>query len=47
MAVHAVADGQADGRLTALLYELADDRDLPAEARSDNGRMRHLSQRAA
>src|SRR5450755_3658519 len=40
MAVHAVVDGQADGRLTALLYELADDGDLPAEARSDDGRMR-------
>ena len=29
MVVHAVADGQASGHLVPLLYELADDRDLP------------------
>ena len=30
MVVHAVAAGQASGHLVPLLYELADDRDLPA-----------------
>jgi len=33
MVVHAVAAGQADGRLVGLLYEVADDRDLPEAAR--------------
>jgi integrase len=33
MVVHAVGAGQADGRLLALLYEVADDRDLPEAAR--------------
>ena len=33
MVVHAVAAGQADGHLVALLYEVADDRDLPEPAR--------------
>ena len=33
MVVHAVAAGQADGQLVALLYEVADDRDLPEAAR--------------
>src|SRR5215472_11143799 len=39
MTVHAVAEGTADGRLVPLLYEIADDRDLPAEARAGDGRM--------
>ena len=39
MAVHAVATGQASGDLVALLYEVADDRDLPVEARAADGRM--------
>jgi integrase/recombinase XerD len=33
LVVHAVAAGQADGRLVGLLYEVADDRDLPEAAR--------------
>jgi len=33
MVVHEVAAGQADGRLVGLLYEVADDRDLPEAAR--------------
>jgi len=37
---HAVAAGQAPGSLLPLLYELADDRDLPEQARSEGGRMR-------
>ena len=40
MVVHAVAAGQADGDLVALLYEVADDRDLPEAARGEDGRMR-------
>jgi integrase/recombinase XerD len=39
MTVHAVAAGQASGHLVPLLYEVADDRDLPAEARAGDGRM--------
>jgi len=39
MVVHAVADGQAGGDLLPLLYEVADDRDLPAAARDADGRM--------
>jgi len=39
MTVHAVAEGTADGHLVPLLYEIADDRDLPAEARAGDGRM--------
>jgi len=39
MVVHAVAAGQAGGDLVALLYEVADDRDLPGEARDGDGRM--------
>ncbi len=39
MAVHAVATGQASGDVLALLYEIADDRDLPVEARAADGRM--------
>ena len=39
MVVHAVAAGQADGRLVPLLYEVAGDRDLPAAARDADGRM--------
>ncbi len=38
--VHAVVAGQAPGRLLPLLYELADDRDLPVEARGMGWRMR-------
>lgn len=37
---HAVTTGQAPGRLTPLIYEIADDRDLPESARGeDEGRM--------
>ena len=39
MVVHAVAAGQASGDLVALLYEVADDRDLPAAARGEDGRI--------
>ena len=39
MVVHAVAAGQAGGHLLPLLYELADDRDLPEAARGDDGQM--------
>jgi integrase/recombinase XerD len=39
MAVHAVAAGEAGGYLVPLLYELADDRDLPEAARGEDGRM--------
>ena len=39
MVVHAVAEGNADGHLVSLLYELADDRDLPEAARDSGGRM--------
>jgi integrase/recombinase XerD len=39
MVVHAVAAGQASGHLVPLLYEVADDRDLPAAARGEDGRM--------
>ncbi|MDN5930097.1 MAG: tyrosine-type recombinase/integrase [Pseudonocardia sp.] len=39
MVVHAVAAGQAPAELVPLLYEVADDRDLPAAARDEQGRM--------
>jgi integrase/recombinase XerD len=39
MVVHAVAVGQAPGGLVALLYEVADDRDLPEQARGEDGSM--------
>lgn len=39
MVVYAVATGQAPGRLVPLLYEVADDRDLPDTARGQDGRM--------
>jgi integrase/recombinase XerD len=39
MTVHAVAEGAGAGYLVPLLYEVADDRDLPAEARAGDGRM--------
>ena len=39
MVVHAVASGQAPGRLVALLYEVADDRDLPEQARGNEAGM--------
>jgi integrase len=39
MVVHAVAAGQAPPRLVSLLYEIADDRDLPAASRGDESRM--------
>jgi integrase len=38
MVVHAVAAGQAPAGLVALLYEVADDRDLPEAARGEDGR---------
>jgi len=37
MVVHAAAAGQAPGHLVPLLYEVADDRDLPDQARGDDG----------
>jgi integrase/recombinase XerD len=37
--VHAVTAGDAPARLLPLLYELADDRDLPAAARDGDGRL--------
>src|SRR5664279_4727757 len=39
MVVHAVAAGPAGGQLLPLLYEVADDRDLPEAARDSDGRM--------
>src|SRR5450756_1938939 len=39
MVVHAAASGQAPGDLVPLLYEVADDRDLPGQARDGDGRM--------
>src|SRR6266702_2433152 len=37
MIVHAVAEGGASGHLVQVLYEVADDRDLPAAARGEDG----------
>jgi integrase/recombinase XerD len=39
MVVHAAAVGQAGGDLLPLLFEVADDRDLPGAARDADGRM--------
>jgi site-specific recombinase XerD len=39
LVVHAAAAGQASGHLVPLLYEVASDRDLPEQARNDDGRM--------
>jgi len=39
MVVHADATGQAPAGLVSLLYEVADDRDLPEQARAEDGRM--------
>ena len=39
MVVQAVATGQAPAGLVALVYEVADDRDLPDAARGEGGRM--------
>ena len=39
MVVHAVATGNGPAGLVSMLYEVADDRDLPAEARGEEGRM--------
>jgi integrase len=39
MVVHAVATGNGSAGLVAMLYEVADDRDLPAEARNGDGRL--------
>ena len=36
---HAVTPGHAPDGLLPLIYELADDRDLPAEARSEDARL--------
>ncbi|MDT2007618.1 site-specific integrase [Rhodococcus opacus] len=36
---HAVAAGQAPGELMSLIYELADDRDVPAQARGEDQRL--------
>jgi site-specific recombinase XerD len=38
MVVHAVAAGHADDHLIPLIYEIADDRDLPEHARGQEGR---------
>lgn len=46
MAVHAVAEGTTPGHLVLVLYEVADDRDLPDVApggRWDGWRMRALT----
>ena len=37
MVVHAVAEGTAPGSLVQVLYEVADDRDLPDEVRPEEG----------
>jgi integrase/recombinase XerD len=37
---HAVASGRAPGSLLPLIYEVADARDLPDQARGEDGRMR-------
>jgi integrase/recombinase XerD len=39
MVVHAAATGRGAAGLVSMLYEVADDRDLPAEARGEDGRM--------
>jgi integrase/recombinase XerD len=39
MVVHAAATGQVPAGLVSLLYEVADDRDLPEQARAEDGRM--------
>jgi integrase/recombinase XerD len=39
MVVHAAAAGQAPAGLVPMLYEVADDRDLPEQARGEDGRM--------
>jgi integrase len=39
MVVHAAATGQAPAGLVTLLYEVADDRDLPEQARGEDARM--------
>ena len=39
MVVHAVATGRGAAGLVSMLYEVADDRDLPAEVRGEDGRM--------
>jgi integrase/recombinase XerD len=39
MVVHAVTTGRGAAGLVSMLYEVADDRDLPAEARGEDGRM--------
>lgn len=39
MVVHAVAVGQVPAHLVPLLYDVADDRDLPRAARGEEGRM--------
>jgi integrase len=39
MVVHAVAAGQASAGLVPVLYEVADDRDLPEQARGEDGSM--------
>jgi site-specific recombinase XerD len=39
MVVHAVATGAGAAGLVSMLYEVADDRDLPAEVRGEEGRM--------
>jgi integrase/recombinase XerD len=53
MVVHAIAEGTAPGHLAHALYEVADDRDLPAAVRGEDGgtgwrlRARHRLREAA
>ena len=39
MVVHAVSSGHGPAGLVSMLYEVADDRDLPVDARGEDGRM--------
>ena len=39
MVVHAATEGMGPGHLVAMLYEVADDRDLPGAARGEDGQM--------
>lgn len=39
MVVHAVSSGRGPAGLVSMLYEVADDRDLPVDARDEGGRM--------
>jgi hypothetical protein len=39
MVAHAVAEGRAPARQLPAVYEIADDRELPEQARAEEGRM--------